>query len=131
MSEELKLRLPFLFLNPGFGYSLSSILRHTHMSPNFVLKPDSFPHEISSYYWVQEGELGKVPWYALGMLNDNLYFFYKAYAHSDFLTDGHMELWISSDVSDLEQFAMDRQTYDIYSKNNKTAILVSEPSENQ
>jgi hypothetical protein len=131
MSEELKLRLPFLFINSSFGYSISSILRKIYASPDFVLKENSFPYEISSYIWVQEGKIGNSSWFALGKLQDGLYFFYRAYAHSDFIKDGHMDLWISPRLSDLQQFAMDRETYDIYSKNNTSAVLASEPSVNQ
>jgi hypothetical protein len=106
--------LPFLFINPQFGYSVNSILRDLHTSPKVFLKPDVFPHDVHEYYWIQEGEPGKKSWYALGLLDDNIYFLYRAYTDNRFETEGHMDLWVSYNFSDIIQYAMDTSVYDAY-----------------
>ena len=106
--------LPFLFINPQFGYSINSILRDVHTTPVVFLKPDVFPHTIKEYYWIQEGEPGKKSWYALGLLEDNIYFLYRAYTNTGFENGGHMDLWVSYSFSDLIQYAMDTSVYNTY-----------------
>jgi hypothetical protein len=100
-----------MYLSPQFGYSVDTILRYIHESPDCVLQSSSFPYDIKEYYWIQEGEFGNKSWYALGLLEENIYFFYKAYAHTAFDKGGSMDLWISYNFSDLIQYAMDTFTY--------------------
>ena len=106
--------LPFLFINPQFGYSLNSMIRDIHTTPKVFLKPDVFPHNIQEYYWIQEGVTGNKSWYALGLLQDNIYFLYRAYTHTGFEKDGHMDLWLSYKFNDLIQSAMDTSVYNAY-----------------
>ena len=109
-----QLLTPFLYLNPQFGYTVESILRYMDSSRDCIINPSAFPYEIKEYYWIQEGEPGKKSWYALGLLEDNIFFFYKAYTYTSFDKDGYMELWISYKFSDLLQYAMDTLTYNAY-----------------
>ena len=106
--------LPFLFINPQFGYSVNSIIRDLHTSPTVFLKPDVFPHNIQEYYWIQEGEPKNSSWYALGLLEDNVYFLFRAYTNTGFEKDGHMDLWLSYKFSDIIEFAMDVSMYNSY-----------------
>ena len=78
------------------------------------LKPDVFPHNIQEYYWIQKGEPGNKSWYALGLLEDDIYFLYRAYTYSRFENDGHMDLWLSYNFGDLIQHAMDNSVYTNY-----------------
>jgi hypothetical protein len=112
--DPSKILLPLLFINPALGYSVDSIIRYIHSSPDVVLKLNLFPHRIKEYYWIQEGIPGQQPWFALGCLEENLYFFYKAFTHSTFDKNGHMDLWVSHSFSDLIQYAMDKFTYNTY-----------------
>ena len=112
--DPMSISLPLLFVNPQFGYSVDSILRSMYGSPDYVMKPNAFPHDIKEYYWIYEGTVGNKPWYALGCLEEGLYFFYKAYTHTRFDKDGHMDLWVSHLFSDLIQYAMDTLTYNTY-----------------
>ena len=125
MSRDLSIRksasinpdsisLPLIYINPHFGYSINSIRRHIDNSPLVLMKSNSFPSDISEYYWIQEGELGKDAWYAIGCLEDNIYFLYKAYAHTSFDKDGYMELWVSYIFSDIIHYAMDTSLYNKY-----------------
>jgi hypothetical protein len=126
--------LPFLFLNPQFGYSVNSIIRDVHTTPKVFLKPDAFPYNIQEYYWIQEGVTGKTSWYALGLLEDNIYFLYRAYTHTGFEKDGHMDLWLSYKFNDIIQSAMDTSVYNAYIadilKNKISDSQVSDPLEN-
>jgi hypothetical protein len=106
--------LPFLFINPQFGYSVNSILRDLHTSPTVFLKPDVFPHNIQEYYWIQEGQPKNSSWYALGLLEGNIYFLFRAYTNTGFEKDGHMDLWLSYKFSDIIEFAMDASMYNSY-----------------
>jgi hypothetical protein len=134
--------LPFLFINPQFGYSVDTIIRDVHTTPKVFLKPDSFPYNIQEYYWIQEGVTGNKSWYALGLLEDNVYFLYRAYTHTGFQKDGHMDLWLSYKFNDIIESAMDVSVYNAYitssqvvtssqgvtSSQNKTSdISASEP----
>jgi hypothetical protein len=112
-----------MYINPHFGYSVDEMLHYIDSSSDFVLKPDAFPHDIKEYYWIHAGSPGKVAWYALGCLQEEgLYFFYKAYTHSTFDKDGHMELWISHRFSELIQYAMDTLTYTTYITDTQNKI---------
>jgi hypothetical protein len=121
MNPDIPL-LPFLFLNPQFGYSVNSILRDVHTTPKVFLKPDSFPYNIQEYYWIQEGVTGKSSWYALGLLEDNIYFLYRAYTHTPFEKDGHMDLWLSYKFNDIIHYVMDDIVYDMYIKDTQNNI---------
>ncbi len=132
--------LPFLFLNPQFGYSVNSILRDVHTTPRVFLKSDAFPYSIQEYYWIQEGVTGHSSWYALGLLQDNIYFLYRAYTHTGFEKDGHMDLWLSYKFNDIIEYAMDTSVYNSYitatqaltdNQNNISASQVSDTLVNQ
>ena len=128
--DTSKISLPLLYVNPQFGFSVDKILRPIHGSPDVFLKPNIFPYEIKEYYWIQEGVFGSKQWFALGLLEERLYFYYKASAYTSFDKDGNMDLWVSHNFSDIIQYAMDTSTYDIYIKdiqNMKDAASVSEP----
>jgi hypothetical protein len=126
--------LPFLFINPQFGYSVSSITRDLHTTPKVFLKADTFPYNIQEYYWIHNGVTGSKSWYALGLLEDNIYFLYRAYTHTGFERDGHMDLWLSYKFYDIIQYAMDNTVYSIYAtdiQNNISDSPISETLVNQ
>lgn len=106
--------LPYVYINSQLGYSTDKILRRIYESPDVFLKPSAFPNDIKEYYWIQAGEAGVNEWYALGVLSEDIYFFYKAYTNNTFSKDGHMDLWISYRFSDLIQYAMDTTVYNKY-----------------
>lgn len=117
------LRLPFVFIQGQFGYSVESILRPLRpMSAiHLGVYPDTFPNTIKEYYWIQEGSPsgvpGSKPWMALGRLTNDLYFFYNAQCNNTqktFLDNGHMNLWVSMRFSDIINYAMDKVTYQTY-----------------
>ena len=111
--------LPYVYINPQFGYSTDKILRRIYESPDVFLKPSAFPNDIKEYYWIQAGEAGVKEWYALGVLNEDIYFLYKAYTNNTFSKDGHMDLWISYRFSDIIQYAMDTAVYNTYIKDTQ------------
>lgn len=117
--DPLSISLPYMYLNPQFGYSIDTIIRYVDGSPDCVLKPDAFPYGIQEYYWIYEGAPGIKSWYALGCIEEGLYFFYKAYTHTMFDKDGHMELWVSHKFSDIIEYAMDTVTYTLYNEESK------------
>lgn len=128
--DPVSMSLPFLYINPQFGYSVDTILRDILESPDCVIKENTFPYEIKEYYWIQEGIPGKQPWYALGYLDEGVYFFYKAFTYNTFDKDGHMDLWLSYNFGDLIQYAMDTLTYNIYITSTQNTIsdkLTSDP----
>jgi hypothetical protein len=129
-----RISLPLLYVNPQFGFTVNSILRHIHGSQDVFLKPNIFPYEIKEYFWIQEGKFSSEPWIALGLLEEGLYFYYKAQAYTSFDKDGHMDLLVSHQFSDLIQYALDTFTYNAYIKdiqNMKGDVLVSEPLASQ
>ena len=114
-----KITFPLLFTRPQFGYSVDSIIQYIHTNPDIHLgsEHNTFPDTIQEYYWIKEGEPGKTPWFALGMLEDKTYFLYKAYMimpSKTFVNNGNMNLWVSLRYSDIIQFAMDSSTYKQY-----------------
>ena len=106
--------LPLSYINQHFGFSINSIIRDLHTTPKVFLKPDAFPHNIQEYYWIQDGVIGNKSWYALGLLEGNIYFLYRAYTHTGFEKDGHMDLWLSYTFGDLIKYAMDNSVYNNY-----------------
>jgi len=123
--------LPFLYINPQFGYSVNTMLRDILESPDCIIKEDAFPYDIKEYYWIQEGIPGEKPWYALGYLNEDMYFFYKAFTYSTFDKDGHMDLWLSYQFGDLIQYAMDTATYNTYITSSQGATDSQGATSNQ
>jgi hypothetical protein len=119
---------PLLFLSPQFGYSVPSILRTIYNSTTLYIgnELDTFPHTIKEYFWIKEGVPGKDPWIALGILEDNTYFFYTAYmttSTNTFVKNGHMNLWLSSQYSDLIVYAMDSSMYSLYLDSTEKTII--------
>ena len=113
---------PLVFLGDKYGYSLKSILRQIHSSPEVHMGtyPDTFPHTIEEYYWIEAGEPGVTPWIALGKLKDDIYFLYTAFMtipSNTFINNGHMDLWVSYRYSDIIQVAMDAAFYNHYISN--------------
>jgi hypothetical protein len=122
-SEILKnpgvLRLPFLFIQEQFGYSVESILRPLNLNSGINLGkyPDTFPNTIEEYFWIQDGTPGSTPWVALGKLTNGLYFFYTAQCSNTpntFLDNGHMNLWVSIKYRHIIDYAMDDILYNRY-----------------
>ena len=123
--------LPFLYVSSNPKYSVDSIIRYIDATHDVSMKPDIFPHDIKEYYWIHEGTPGNQAWYALGSLEEGLYFFYTAYTYKMFDTDGHMDLWVSHRFSDLIHFAMDSFTYTKYIQSKISDESTSEPEVNQ
>jgi hypothetical protein len=119
--DSSNLSLPFLFIQPQFGYSVNSILRPIHTSSQVDLGkyPNTFPRTIKEFFWTKEGQAGISPWIALGILENGLYFLYVAYCNAvptTFLNGGLMNLWVSKRYSDLIHYGMDKTIYEIYLK---------------
>ena len=114
------LSLPFIFIQPQFGYSADSIERTIHMNSKLFLGtyPNTFPLTIKEYFWIQDGEPGVKEWIALGVLKTGEYFLYTAQCNNTpktFLNGGGtMNLWVSLKFSDLIHYAMDTNTYTTY-----------------
>ena len=113
------LDIPFSFIQYQFGYPVESILRKLNTVPliNLGKYPDTFPHTIKEFHWIQAGSPGSKPWAALGVLTNGLYFFYTAQTQNTpklFLDGGHMNLWVSFRYSDLIQYAMTLAHYNDY-----------------
>ena len=111
--------IPLLFVRGYFGYSVESILRDIPPAPDVYLgnEPDTFPNTIDEYYWIQEGIPGKSPWIATGKLINGVYFLYKAFMKkptNTFVNNGQMDLWVSTNYSDLIKYAMDSSLYATY-----------------
>jgi hypothetical protein len=111
--------IPLLFVRGYFGYSVKSILRDIHPAPDVYLgnEPNTFPNTIEEYFWIQEGIPGKTQWIALGQLNNGVYFLYKAFMKkptNTFVNNGHMDLWVSTNYSDIINYAMDSSLYSTY-----------------
>jgi len=121
--DPLSISLPLLYINPQFGYSTDKMIRYIHSSPDVFLKPSLFPDNINEYYWIQRGEPGNKPWYAIGCLEEGLYFFYKAFTNTRFNKDGHMDLWLSHRFSDIIQYAMDTDVYNNYITETREVVI--------
>ena len=111
------LRIPYMFLQDQFGYSVESILRpmDTMTSVYMGSHPTIFPNTVSKYFWIQEGIVGVIPWIGIGVLENGLYFYYSAICNNTpnlFLDpNSHMNLWVSIRFSDIIQYVMDSVTY--------------------
>ena len=118
---------PLLFARPQFGYSVDSILEHIHTSTDIYLGPDTFtfPDTIQEFFWISEGEPAKRPWLAVGRLQNNIYFLYKAHMimpSNTFVNNGQMSLWVSTRYSDIIHFAMDSSIYKLYKEETNLAL---------
>ena len=110
---------PIMFLGDRYGYSLNSILRKIHSSPDIHLGvyPNIFPYTIIEYLWIKPGIPGSRPWAAIGTLPGNIYFLFTAFMNqpsTTFVNNGHMNLWVSRQYSDLIQYGMDSLLYNEY-----------------
>jgi hypothetical protein len=122
-----KIGFPLLFARPQFGYSIDSIVEHIHTHTDIYLGPDTFtfPDTIQEFYWISEGEPCKKPWVALGRLQNNIYFLYKAHMimpSNTFVNNGQMSLWVSTRYSDIIHFAMDSSIYKLYIEETNLAL---------
>jgi len=121
-----QIMFPLLFINPALGYSVESITRKIHSAPDIHLgNLHTFPQTILEFFWIKEGEAGKEPWVALGILEGDIYFLYTAYMSmpkDTFVKNGHMNLWVSTRYSDIISFAMDSSIYSLYLNNTKSVI---------
>lgn len=134
-----KLDAAFMFVHSQFDYSLKSIYRPLVSQGLFDLGefPNTFPHTISEYYWIQEGEATIRPWIALGKLESGLYFYYVGYCNDKsglfYLNKkkmGIMHLWVSINVGDLINWAMDADSYKKYtSETSSEATSEAQPIE--
>lgn len=120
--NHLDIIFPIVFFGEKYGYSLESILRKIQSAAEVHLGtyPDTFPHTIKEYFWTKAGESGKTPWIALGKLQGDIYFLYTAHMNvpsNTFINNGHMNLWVSLNYSDLIQYAMDSAFYIDYISN--------------
>jgi hypothetical protein len=118
------MRLPFVYIQEQFGYSVESILRPIQGTTmvHMGTYPDTFPNTILEYYWIQEGVPGVSIWMALGKLTTGHYFFYTAQCPATqrtFLDGGHMNLWASVRFSDIIHYAMDAVIYAKYVQETK------------
>jgi hypothetical protein len=117
--DPTMIAIPLLFVRGYFGYSVESILRDIHPAPDVYLgnEPNTFPNTIEEYYWIQEGIPGKTQWIAVGKLTNEVYFLYKAFMKkptNTFVNNGQMDLWVSTNYSDLIKYAMDSSLYATY-----------------
>ena len=122
-----KIGFPLLFARPQFGYSVSSMIRHIHTNRDVNLGPENFtfPDTIQEFFWISEGEAGKKPWIALGLLQNNIYFLYKAHMtipSNTIVNNGQMSLWVSTRYSDIIHFAMDSSIYKLYIEETNLAL---------
>lgn len=113
------LKLPFLFIQKQFGYSVESILRPIHGGSlvNLGTYPQTFPNTIGEFHWICSGNPGQAMWAAIGQLTNGLYFFYTATCvntQKTFLDGGQMNLWVSRSYADIIEYAMDIPTYNKY-----------------
>jgi len=113
------LKLPFVFIQEQFDYSVESILRpiQTMQPVHLGTYPNTFPNTIQEYYWINTGSPGADLWMTVGVLSNGLYFFYTAQCpdtQKTFLDGGHMNLWVSVRYSDIINYAMDDVTYKTY-----------------
>jgi len=130
-----KMDFPFLFIQDQFGYSVNSIYRdiHSQTSINLETFSNTFPNTIVEFYWIKNESCGNAgqQWYALGRLENNIYFFYTAYcgATKTFLNKGgHMNVWVSRHYSDLIHYAMNLDVYKKYiDETSPVALAVATP----
>jgi hypothetical protein len=125
----MRMQLPYVYIQPQFGYSMSDIQRKINNQTMLYIGawPDTFPKTITSHYWTYKtpeslnpSVPGLFTWASLGTLADGHYFFYTAQCKNvpeTFLqSDSSMNLWVSTRYSDLIHFAMNQNLYDQYIK---------------
>ena len=122
-----KIGFPLLFARPQFGYSVDSMIQRIHTNRDIHLGPETFtfPDTIQEFFWISEGEPGKKPWIAFGLLQNNIYFLYKAHMirpSATFVNNGRMNLWVSTSYSDIIHFAMDSSIYKLYIEETNLAL---------
>ena len=113
--DESVLQVPYMYIQKQFGYPVESILQTIHCEPLVHLGkyPNTFPYTIKEYYWISNKEPGT--WYALGILENDLYFLYRAHCDTTFMNGkGSMYLWVSTRYETLIHFAMNEAIYQEY-----------------
>lgn len=67
-----------------------------------------FPKNIQEYYWINDGKNDEHPWYALGQLNNGVYFYFAASCtFSGFDCSGNMVLYAADNLQTLYDHGMD------------------------
>jgi hypothetical protein len=118
---------PLVFIGPQSGFPLESILRKLQSDIYLGHTTYTFPNTIQEYFLTVEGVPGKEPWIALGTLTGGVYFLFTAYmTHSigTFLKNGHMNLWVSTNFSDIINYAMDATIYNTYMIHTQSIISI-------
>ncbi len=72
------------------------------------LDAGDFPNNIREYYWINDGKNDEHPWYVLGRLTNDTYFYFAASCgFSGFECQGQMALYLANDLQTLYDHGMD------------------------
>ncbi len=67
-----------------------------------------FPNNIREYFWINDGKNDEHPWYVLGRLANDAYFYFAASCgFSGFECQGQMALYLANDLQTLYDHGMD------------------------
>ncbi len=73
-----------------------------------ALEAGDFPNNIREYYWINDGKNDEHPWYVLGRLTNDAYFYFVASCNfSGFECEGQMALYLANDLQTLYDNGME------------------------
>jgi hypothetical protein len=73
-----------------------------------ALEAGDFPNNIREYYWINDGKNDEHPWYVLGRLANDAYFYFVASCNfSGFECEGQMTLYLANDLQTLYDNGME------------------------
>ena len=76
-----------------------------------ALEAGDFPNNIREYYWINDGKNDEYPWYVLGRLANDAYFYFVASCNfSGFECEGQMALYLANDLQTLYDNGMEAAT---------------------
>ena len=111
---------PFSFINNG-DYILENIFKSIPNQPEMLKDVGEFPNNISEFIWGQLGENDEKDWLLLCKLNNDMYAYYKASCdYTGFDCQGGMDLYVSSKLDILINYAMGDYEYVSYINDTKS-----------
>ena len=110
------IQIPILFMRDFHGFPQSKVNIQIPNESKYDL--GQFPQNIHELYWTKKGIPGESPWYGIGKLKTELYFFLIAETPSKeklfYDGTGYIQIYLAQNFNNILQFVLSESVRDLY-----------------